>query len=76
MQRIYPAKTAVQLALEEEEKESQSPMVLLKDVQIKNVSMLWELMIRAGWVLPKRTSRYVTHRQLLAVRDHQIFGVK
>ena len=51
-------------------------MVLLKDVQIKNVSMLWELMIRSGWDLPKRTSRYVTHRQLLLVRDHRIFGVK
>ena len=51
-------------------------MIPLDDIMITGVAHLHELMTRNGHRLPHVTSRFITLKHLLAIREGQIYGLR
>ena len=49
------------------------PQVSLNDAAIKDKKAYYELLVRAGWYLPKLSSKFINQRSLLQIRDKKLF---
>ena len=45
----------------------------MEDAAIKDKRAYYELLVRAGWFLPKLSSKFINQRTLLLIREKKIF---